>query len=95
VTQVCEAFGCTPSQAQIELDHDVGLVLSAMDLRNYANAKHIFDQAKSPADLPKGEIFTEVALNDVWIRQETAKARAQQAQDDAERGRHRSDPPTA
>lgn len=53
VSRLCEEFGCLPSQAQEELeDGDLGLLVTILEMRTYARAKAMVDQAERQADLP-------------------------------------------
>jgi len=54
---VCEAFGCTPSQARAELETDPDrTVLRILELRAYARTKAQVDAAKDPKDVPTGAL---------------------------------------
>lgn len=45
ISRVCEEFHCRPSQAQLELDNDTGLVFTILHLRSLAAAKRELDSA--------------------------------------------------
>lgn len=52
ISRVCEEFGCLPSQARRELeDADADLVFTILEMRSYAAAKRIVDNAKKKDDL--------------------------------------------
>ncbi len=51
---VCEEFHCLPSQAIRELENDSEWVTTTvMSMRAFARAKHIYENAKSQADVPQ------------------------------------------
>ncbi len=53
IGRICEAFQCLPSQAVRELQEDPeGLALRIIAMRDFAQAKEIYDNAKSYKDLP-------------------------------------------
>jgi hypothetical protein len=51
ISRICEEFGCLPSQA---LHEPLQLALDVMDLRAYAQGKHLFETTKDAKDLPDG-----------------------------------------
>lgn len=54
ISQVCETFGCLPSQAIRELERDADLVFALMDMRAYVATKRAIDNATSPENAPDG-----------------------------------------
>ena len=62
VSRVCEEFKCLPSQAVEELMNDPShLALDIMEIRSYARAKEILDNAKKAEEVPKSK-----AIDRVW-----------------------------
>jgi hypothetical protein len=52
ISRICEEFGCLPSQALRELElGDPDLVMTIFELRSYARAKSIVDNAEKQSDL--------------------------------------------
>ncbi len=65
VSRTCEEFNCLPSQAVKELlDDPTNLAIDIMELRSYARAKELLDNAKKPEDVPKSP-----AIDEVWMVQ--------------------------
>lgn len=71
--QVCEAFGCLPSEAAAELERDAQMVLDALDLLAYRDAfvrnERIEAQCKSLTDRTRARagdrLIAEVLENSV------------------------------
>lgn len=64
VSIVCEAFHCLPSAAVAELQHaPAGLIEDVLELRAYAHAKRLYDQANRAGQL--NELEDSPALNTV------------------------------
>ena len=62
VSRVCEEFHCLPSQAVRELMNDPSqMALDIIDLRSYAQAKEILDNAKDSKDIPQSK-----SIDRVW-----------------------------
>lgn len=49
ISAICQEFGCTPAEA---LRQPRDLTLRIVELRRYAEAKHLVETAKSQADIP-------------------------------------------
>ncbi len=66
ISRVCEEFNCLPSQAYREIMNDPSqMVFDIMELRSYARAKEILDNAKKEEDIPNSP-----AIDQVWMVQE-------------------------
>lgn len=53
VNRVCEAFTCTPSVALRELELlAAGAIEAILDFRSFRDAKRVYQQAKTAADMP-------------------------------------------
>jgi len=53
VSRICEEFHCLPTEAVKELlDDPLNMALEIMELRAYARAKEVLDNAKSKNDVP-------------------------------------------
>jgi hypothetical protein len=57
VSRVCEEFGCLPTRALWELEHEPdGLALTIIKLRAYAATKAAIDRATDEKEIPKGAL---------------------------------------
>jgi len=56
---VCEAFNCVPSVAERELDQHGDLVFEVLDLRNYGQAFHRYQQMSGLSDKAKKALLRE------------------------------------
>ena len=54
ISRVCEEFSCTPTAAQVELERDEDLVLTILEMRNYASTKSRIDHATDEKHMPEG-----------------------------------------
>ena len=85
ISRVCEEFNVRPSVAIQELEKDPDLVFSILMCRAFANAKELYDRAKTEKemnDLPKSRIMDLVKEIDFAIAREDI-ARAHRESEDA------------
>jgi hypothetical protein len=66
IGRLCEEFQCRPSEMVAELRRSpVGLLETIVEYRAYARAKAIYERAcetaRSRADVPRGDLFDDVA----------------------------------
>jgi len=54
ISEICESFKCTPSQAERELEHDPELVFAILDVRNYVQTWQQIERAEKQEDMPTG-----------------------------------------
>lgn len=63
ISRICEEFHCLPSQAEKELfDDPKQMALDILELRAYARAKEMLDNAKRPEEVPDSPMIDRVFL---------------------------------
>lgn len=63
VSRICEEFHCLPSEAKKELlDDPSQMALDILELRAYARAKKVLDNAKRSEDVPDSPMIDRVFL---------------------------------